>query len=239
MLDRRLTMTSAASPEGDLRLGHVLHAAGFDDDREVIAIRHTVRPKDPTSLRDLSPEGVLAYTRVQKVETNIFPRVPPPLWLIFLADGQRGTNSRFHIAYDNRGEVEAERTENVRSYDLHPSSTLTSLRNRLVVDWGAGAIGWAKRGPKAAASRSSRSRTRPLSRSPATATFSSPTTTSGRSWRIPASWSGAPHSEPSRASTRSPTPAPAGSMSARRTEASASLDDGPSTPWTGMAGTRH
>ena len=44
----------------------------------------------------------------------------------------------------------AERTDEFRAYDLHPSQVLESLRNRLVIEWGSGAIGWAKRGPKAA-----------------------------------------------------------------------------------------
>ncbi len=144
-------MISQPSPAGDLTLGHLLQAAGITDADAAIAIRHTVRPKDPTSLRDLSPEGVLAYTRVQKLETRIFPKDPPPLWLIFMAEGQRGTNSRFHIAYENRGEVRDERSAEFRSYDIHPSPMLASLQNRLVINWGTDPIRWAKRGSTAAA----------------------------------------------------------------------------------------
>lgn len=143
-------MSIPASPTGDLTLGHLLQAAGLSDLRDVIALRHTIRPRDPSSLRDLGEESVLAYTRMQTVRTNIFPKDPPPLWLVFVAEGERGTRSRFYTAYDNGGELPAERTETLRAYDLRPSPTLSSLRNRLVVDWGAGAIGWAKRGPRAA-----------------------------------------------------------------------------------------
>ena len=144
-------MISPASPVGELTLGHVLQAAGITDANDVIVLRHTIRPRDPSSLRDLSVEGVLAYTRVHTVRTNIFPKVPPPLWLVFVAEGVRGTRSRLLTAYENHGEVSAERTVESRAYDLRPSPVLELLRNRLVIDWGAGAIGWAKRGPKAAA----------------------------------------------------------------------------------------
>lgn len=116
----------------------------------MIALRHTVRPKDPTSLRDLSEQGVLEYTRVQTRSTNILPKVPPPIWLVFIAEGERGTHSRFFGAYENRGELAAEATATMRSYDLHPSPLLESLRNRLVIDWDGAAIRWASRGPHAA-----------------------------------------------------------------------------------------
>lgn len=144
-------MNSSPSPVGALTLGHVLQVAGVSDANGAIAIRHTVRPNDPKSLRDLTEEGILAYTRVHTVRTNIFPKEPPALWLVFLAEGARGTRSRFYTAYENRGEVLAERTDDLRSYDLLPSMLLEKLRSRLLVDWGAGAIGWAKRGTKAAA----------------------------------------------------------------------------------------
>ncbi len=143
-------MISPPSSTGTLFLGHVLAAAGVETADDVIAIRHTVRPKDPTSLRDLSEPGVLAYTRTQKLATNVFPKTPPPLWLVFMAEGKSGTKSRFYTAYGNGGEVMSERTDELRSYDLHASAVLSDLKNRLVVDWGAGAIGWAKRGLKAA-----------------------------------------------------------------------------------------
>ena len=120
------------------------------DPGEVIVLRHTVRLKDSASLRDLSEQGVLAYTRIQTRKTNILPKEPPPLWLALIAEGQRGTQSRFFTAYENRGELPDEGTSETRAYDLHPSPLMGSLRNRSVIDWGAGAIGWAKRGAKAA-----------------------------------------------------------------------------------------
>ena len=150
-LEARLeAVTSPPSPAGDLSLGHILQAAGLADLGEVIVLRHTIRPKDPASLRELSEQGVLAYTRIQTRKTNIFPKEPPPLWLVFVAEGERGTQSRFFTAYENRGELPDEGTTETRAYDLHPSPLLESLRNRLVIDWGAGAIRWAKRGANAA-----------------------------------------------------------------------------------------
>lgn len=131
---------------GDLVLGHVVGAAGLEAEH-VMALRHTVRPKDPKSLRDLSPEGVLAYSREHTIKTHIFPKDPPRVWLIFLAEGARGTRSRFHTAYENHGEVASERTEDRRFYHIAPSLVLSSLRNRLLIDWGAGSIRWARRGP--------------------------------------------------------------------------------------------
>jgi hypothetical protein len=142
---------SPSSQAGDLTLGHVLDAAGLTDPRDVVVLRHTVRPEDPTSLRDTSERGVLAYTRVQKVAANNFPKMPPALWLVFVPEGERGTRSRFYTVYENRGEVPAERTDKCRTYDLHPSPVLESLRNRLVIEWGAGAIRWSRLGATAAA----------------------------------------------------------------------------------------
>lgn len=154
-------VTSPPSPAGDLSLGHILQAAGLADLGEVIVLRHTIRPKDLASLRELSEQGVLAYTRIQTRKTNIFPKEPPPLWLVFVAEGERGTQSRFFTAYENRGELPDEGTTETRAYDLHPSPLLESLRNRLVIDWGAGAIRWAKRGANAERSRPAvRSRSR-------------------------------------------------------------------------------
>lgn len=140
-------MTLAPALNGELTLGHVIQAAGMTDLSEVIVFRHTIRPKDPTSLRDLSEAGVLAYTRVQTVRTNILPKEPPAHWLVFIAEGARqGSRSRFYAAYENRGEVHADRTAEFRSYDLHPSPLLAALRNRLVVDWGKGAVRFANGG---------------------------------------------------------------------------------------------
>lgn len=143
-------MISPPSPAGELCLGHLLQSAGLVDSAEVVALRHTVRPKDPKSLRDLSENGVLAYTRMQTRSTNILPKVPPPIWLVFLAEGRRGTHSRFFRAYENFGELPKEGTEDERCYDLRPSPFLESLRNRLVVDWDGAAIRWASRGAYAA-----------------------------------------------------------------------------------------
>lgn len=146
-----MLVADTSEQTGELTLGHVVTALGQVNISDVIALRHTIRPKDPTSLQNLTETSVLEYTRVQKVATNIFPKTPPRLWLVFAAEGARGTHSRFYRGYENNGEVLSERTETDRAYDLRPSLVLNSLRNRMVIDWGAGAIGWAKNGAKAAA----------------------------------------------------------------------------------------
>ena len=143
-------MTSPPSPTGDLTLGRILQATGLADLSDVIVLRRTIRPKHPPSLHEQSESAVLAYTRTQERRTNIFPKVPPPLWLVFVAEGERGTQSRFFMAYENRGELPAEGTAEVRAYNLRASTLLDSLRHRLVIDWGPGAIRWAKLGPSAA-----------------------------------------------------------------------------------------
>ena len=53
-------------------------------------------------------------------------------------------------AYENRGEVLDERTADSRFFDLHESEMMSSLRNRLVIDWPKDMINWAKSGESAA-----------------------------------------------------------------------------------------
>jgi hypothetical protein len=64
-----------------------------------------------------------------------------------MADGKR--RSRFLAAYENRGEVLAERTDDLRYFDLHQSDVLLSFRSRLVIEWSNDTINWAKAGGKA------------------------------------------------------------------------------------------
>lgn len=132
-------------PQGDLDLGHVITTAGIDLDA-VIAVRHTYNTDGLAGPQDLTPEKVLMYTRRQGFRK--FPAQPPEHWLVFVTDG--GLRSRFFGTYENRGEVQTERTDAFRCFDLHPSNLLASLRNRLVIEWSRDAVNWVKTGRAAA-----------------------------------------------------------------------------------------
>lgn len=138
-------MTVQPAPEGNLNLGHILHAAGLAAS-EVTVLRHTYTA-DGLVAGALTPQGVLEYTRRQGV-SNKLGKNPPRLWLCFMADGQR--RSRFHVAYENHGEVVEERSDDLRYFDLRPSNALASLKDRLVVEWSRDAVNWAKSGASAA-----------------------------------------------------------------------------------------
>lgn len=115
-----------ASLTGDLTFGHLLAAAGLDP-RDVVVIRHTYTPGGLQSEADLTPERLLSYTRRQGTGPNHkLGKVPRPLWLCFMADGRR--RSRYLVAYENHGEVVADRTE---------------------VEWSKDAVNWAKSGESA------------------------------------------------------------------------------------------
>jgi hypothetical protein len=139
-------MTVAPWPSGNLVLGHLLNAAGVDDVSQVVVIRHTYQPDWIAIPTDATPERLIAYTRVQSIGGKL-PKEPPPLWITFMADG--GRRSRFLTAYENHGEVETERTDVKRVYDLRPSEILETLKGRLVVEWSRDTINWAKQGTSA------------------------------------------------------------------------------------------
>jgi hypothetical protein len=133
-------VTSAATITGDLALGHVLAAVGLNQ-AEVVVLRHTYTVDGLVAPSDLTPEKVLDYTRRQGLN-NKLGRTPPRNWLVFMADG--GRRSRFLTAYENHGEVPAQRTEDLRYFDLRPSEVMSSLVGRLVVEWSRDAVNWAK-----------------------------------------------------------------------------------------------
>lgn len=124
-----------------LTLGHVLTGIGTDHSPEVRlddihVIRHAFKPSDPQALRgpeDLTEERVLAYTRQQLISPRRFPADPARYWVILVADGQR--RSRLWGSFENHGEVTAERTETLRSFDLRPTEFLAPLFDRLVIEW--------------------------------------------------------------------------------------------------------
>lgn len=119
-------------------------ACGLDHG-EVLVVRHTYN-EDGLRRGETDLHSVLAYTRAQNLRFNARR---PPIWLNFLAEG--GRRSRYWGAFENHGEIVAERTPTRRVFDLRPSEALSALANRLVTEWSKDAINWAKRGPTAAA----------------------------------------------------------------------------------------
>lgn len=126
---------------GFLTLGHVLAGVGGEHEpsirlEHIRVIRHSFRSNDLNALQgpeDLTEERVLAYTRSQDISSRRFPADPEPYWVVLVADGQR--RSRLYGAFENRGELRAERNDTHRFFDLHPSDFLEPLAGRLVIDW--------------------------------------------------------------------------------------------------------
>jgi hypothetical protein len=137
----------ATNLAGELTLGHVLAASGLAW-TDVIVLRHTFTDSGLRGVDDLTAAKVLDYTRWQGVGNKVGPN-PPKLWLVFMADGKR--RSRLLAAYDNHGELPAQRSGESRLFDLRPSPALTALVGRLVVEWFRDAVNWAKLGTSAAA----------------------------------------------------------------------------------------
>lgn len=141
-------MTVQRSPRGDLTLGHILEAAGIDP-AEVVVLRHTYRAGHEDELRgpeDLNLERLRDYTHRQGVR-NKLGKNPARIWLVFIAtDGRR---CRLVTVYENHGELTDQRTETLRYFDLKESDLLSSLRNRVVVEWSKDSINWAKSGASA------------------------------------------------------------------------------------------
>ena len=156
-----------------LTLGSVLVAAGLNP-HDVLAIHHTYKESGLPSRAEATPERVLAYTREQD-HVGKFPKEPARHWLIFMGEG--GRRSRLTAVYENRGEAVAERTERYRYYHVAPVPLLASLEERLVVEWSADPVNWAKRGPLAARFPPWRLPTPPPRRSPASTTCCSATGT--------------------------------------------------------------
>ncbi|MFC5502107.1 GIY-YIG nuclease family protein [Lysinimonas soli] len=141
--------SDGAARRGVVTLAHLLDAAAVENLADVVIVRHTFGPKglsSPSSLAD--PNYVLAYTREQGFGSGHKLGIDPPgTWLIFTADS--GRRARFYTAYENRGEVAAERTDLRRFFDLHETDLLETLRGRLVIEWGNDPVNWAKSGATA------------------------------------------------------------------------------------------
>lgn len=78
---------------------------------------------------------------------NKLGQSPARLWLNFLAT--TGRRARFLAAYENHGEVLGERTEVHRYFDLRPSPIFSAHAQRLVIEWTADTVNWAKAGKHA------------------------------------------------------------------------------------------
>jgi hypothetical protein len=140
-------IADATTLAGNLTLGHVLDVAGLVLS-DVVVLRHTYTDSGLRSPEDLTPAKVLDYTRWQGIGNKLGPN-PPRIWLVFMADGKR--RSRLLTSYDNHGELPAQRTGDLRLFDLRPSQTLSALVGRLVVEWSKDAVNWAKSGEHATA----------------------------------------------------------------------------------------
>ena len=116
---------------GELRLGDILAAAGVDA-AEAVVLRHTHKADGLRGPEDLVPERLLEYTRRQGL-SNKLGRSPARLWLVFIAE--QGLRSRLLCAYDNHGEVLAERDSAYRYFNLALSDVLSALNDRLVINW--------------------------------------------------------------------------------------------------------
>lgn len=110
-----------------LTLGHVLTAIGAEHNppiglNEIRVIRHSFNTGENLGLRgpeDLTEDKVREYTRLQGISPRQFPAEPERYWLVLVADGQR--RSRLWGAFENHGEVTAERTAEARFFDLRAS----------------------------------------------------------------------------------------------------------------------
>lgn len=130
---------------GQLKLGHLLQAAGLDPS-DVVVIRHT--PKGLVADGAVAwGESLRDYTRTQGLKNSKLPLVPPRIWLVFL--GSTGRLGRFITAYENHGEIESERTHHQRFFDLSPSDVFSAHTDRLVIEWSGDAVNWAKVGHQA------------------------------------------------------------------------------------------
>jgi hypothetical protein len=129
-------------PSGELKLGHLFHAAGLAPE-DVAVIRHTLNAGGLETRADAMGPNLLPYTREQG-HNNKLGKTPPRIWLNFLATS--GRRARFITAYENHGEVPEERTDNWRFFDLRPSPVFSAMTDRLVIEWTADTVNWAKSG---------------------------------------------------------------------------------------------
>lgn len=138
---------AAVRQDGTLTLEQLLSTLALNLD-DVIVLRHTFTAGGLTCSADLAEPRLLQYVRRQEVHNKV-GKAPPRLWLNFIAEA--GRRCRFLTAYENHGELTTERTDDYRFFDLRPSGVLTSLRDRLVIEWSGDTVNWAKVGAQTAA----------------------------------------------------------------------------------------
>lgn len=129
---------------GNLTLGQLYEATGLCAE-DVLVVRHTLTPTGLTSEADATGPRLHEYTREQGLRNKI-SQTPPRIWLNFLATS--GRRARFLTAYENHGEMMEQRTAQRRFFDLRDSVVFSALRNRLVIEWTADPVNWAKTGNK-------------------------------------------------------------------------------------------
>lgn len=127
-----------------LTLGDVMRAAGIRE-ADAVVIRHT--PDRLASAGVAGPQALLDYTRWQKPQ----PRFGARWWIVFIADG--GRRSRLAQVYENFGVLGPTEEPGYVLSDLRPSLLLSTLRDRLVVEWAPSAVAWAVGGAAASPSR--------------------------------------------------------------------------------------
>lgn len=128
-----------------LTLGSVSPPLASTRTVDVLAIRHTYKASGLPSRAAATPERVLAYTREQH-HLGKFPKEPARHWLILHGEG--GRRSRLIAVYENRGEAVAHGAVPVLRRCAGAAAGLPE--ERLVVEWSADPVNWAKRGPLAA-----------------------------------------------------------------------------------------
>lgn len=127
-------MSELGAHVGDLNLGDIFAAAGIDPS-DVVVIHHTNQADGIPNVRATTPEAVFDYTRSQ--QNRFKSGSPPRWWLVSMDDGSSNgvLRSRFYGAYENHGELAAERTSTNRFYDIRSVDLLERLKNRLVIGW--------------------------------------------------------------------------------------------------------
>lgn len=134
-----------ADSSGQLRLGHLLQAAGLNP-VDVVVLRHT--PKALAS-KQAKAYGESLREYVSEQDRFIPKLSAAKVWLNFL--GTTGRFARLINTYENQGEMLGKRQGGLRYYDLQDSSLLTAYAGRLVIEWTADPVNWAKTGAEALA----------------------------------------------------------------------------------------
>lgn len=118
-----------------LTLGPLLIDAGIDPSTALVLRHAYVREHEDSGLLGLHADStdaeILEYTSIQSTNTQRFPSVPPPLWVVFIREG--GDHARLWAVVENRGEVAS--TELLRTFDVSATDHMADLRGRLVIGW--------------------------------------------------------------------------------------------------------